>query len=217
MIWFVLPAGFWQIGRLKEINKHQNTAVLIILCLLLLMLITPLGWAIYQQPDLAKTYLGLPQTMPDPVTVAKDFVMIPVELFVRGPDNAEIWLGRLPLLNIFEGAMFIVGLYTYFKKRALDRTWFVGIVFVVGGLLASLGGPVNIVVILPFVYLVVAGGIALMLQQWFTVFPRNPFAHGVGSLLVTAAVALSAFYGFSHYFIAWPNTPATKQVHQRQL
>jgi len=51
-----------------------------------------------------------------------------------------------------------------------------------------------------------------MLQQWFTVFPRNPFARSAGAILMTIVVLLAAYNGFSQYFIAWPNTPETKAV-----
>jgi len=212
MIWFVVPAILWQLDRISEIAKGRNPAILVAISLFVLAALSPIGWAMYQHPDLIKTYFGLPQTMPDPVQVAKNIAHIPVQLFVRGPDNPALWLGRLPLLNLFTSVMFAIGLYAYAQNRKLDRVGFALFVFVVGGLLASIGGPVSLTIFLPFVYLISVSGIALMLQKWFTVFPLNPFARSSGTILMTIVVLLAAFNGFSHYFIAWPNTPQTKQV-----
>lgn len=212
MIWIVVPVALWQISRVGDILEGQNAGLLTLLSLVILAALAPIGWAMYLDHDLIKTYFGLPQTFPEPIQVLKNIANIPVQLFVRGPDSPESWLGRIPLLTLFSSVMFVVGLYAYFVKRRLDRTKFIAFVLVAGTILAGLGGPVSLAIILPFVYLVAVGGVAFMLQRWFVVFPRNPFARATGTLLMTAAILLASFNGISHYFIAWPNTPITKQV-----
>jgi hypothetical protein len=54
--------------------------------------------------------------------------------------------------------------------------------------------------------------VALLLQQWFTVFPRNPLARLIGVLMVSLLVVLSAYYNTRHYFVAWPKNSQTEQV-----
>lgn len=217
MIWFVVPAVLWQVGRLTDILEGRSAVLLTFLSLLVLAALAPIGWALYQQPELVRAYFGLPHVFPEPLQVVKNIADIPVQLFVRGPNDPEVWLGRLPLLNVFSIVMFIAGSYAFVKKRKLDRTWFTAFVLLVSGLLVGLGGPVNLAIILPFMYLVVAAGIALMLQQWLTVFPRNPFARSVGAITMTIVVLLAAYSGFSQYFIAWQNTPETKAVFIEQI
>ncbi len=212
MVWFIIPATLWYVGRLTDSLEGRSAALLTFLSLLVLAALAPIGWTLYQQPELVKTYFGLPQAFPEPIEVVKNIANIPTQLFVRGPNDPETWLGRLALLNIFSIVMFVAGGYVYIKRRKLDRTWFTAFVFIVSGLLVSLGGPVNLAIVLPFIYLVIASGLALMLQQWFTVFPRNPFARSAGAILMTIVVLLAAYNGFSQYFIAWPNTPETKAV-----
>ena len=212
MIWIVLPVVLWQISRVGDILEGQNAGLLTLLSLVILATLAPIGWAMYLDHDLIKTYFGLPQAFPEPIQIVKNIANVPVQLFIRGPNNPETWLGRIPLLSLFSSVMFIIGLYAYFLMRRLDRTWFIAYVLVVGTVLVGLGGPVDLTIILPFIYLIAVGGIAFMLQQWFMVFPRNPFARATGTLLMTAAILLASFNGISHYFIAWPNTPATKQV-----
>lgn len=177
-------------------------------------LLLPLLWTFYSNPELIKVYLGLPQAWPSPLEFVKNVANVPVQLFLRGPDSPTTWLGRLPLVDWFGSIMFVIGGYAYYFKQKLDRTRFIVYVFGVGTILVALGGPVTVAVLLPFVYLIIAGGIALMLQQWYTVFPRNPVARITGTVLMTLAVLMSVFYNINHYFIAWPNAPETKQVFQ---
>ncbi len=217
MIWLVIPAMLWQASTITQLLQKSNLAALIALGLLGLAALTPLGWALYQHPELVKTYFGLPQTFPELTQVARNLASIPIELFIRGPDNPSAWLGRLPLLNLFTSVTFIIGLYAFFKKYRLDRTPFTLYVFGAGAILTSLDGPVSSSLLIPFIYLVAATGIALLLQQWRTVFPRNPFARTTGMVLLTAVTLLSAYQGLTHYFIAWPNTPETKQAHKHKL
>lgn len=212
MIWFVVPAMLWQAQRIGDFLSRQNPGVLTILTLLGVAAMAPLGWGLYQEPSLIRAYFGLPQTFPAPLEIIKNIASVPYHVFVRGPENPEAWLGRLPLLDWFGVIMFAVGAYAYYLKRRLDRTGLLVYVGVAGCVLVGLGGPVSLAVLLPFIYLVVAGGMALMLQQWFTVFPINPVAKTLGACLMTIAVLMSAYYNINHYFIAWPNNTDTKQV-----
>jgi hypothetical protein len=68
---------------------------------------------------------------------------------------------------------------------------------------------------MPFIFIMVAGGMALMLQQWFTVFPYNPVAKTLGAILMTLAVLVTSYYTITQYYIAWPNAPETKTVYQK--
>jgi len=212
MIWFIIPAFLWQSQRIGRLLEDVPFPLLVVIILGGLVVVGPIGWAIYQEPGLAKTFFGLPQTFPAPLEIVKNTARVPVEIFFRGPNNPEFWLGRLPLLDWFTIGMFVIGAYGYVSKLKLDRTWLFVYIFAVGSLLAGLKGPVSSTLLLPFVYVMVAGGIGLMLQQWFTVFPRNPVARGVGTAMIILAVGASCLYNTTHYFVAWPDAPATKQT-----
>ena len=217
MIWIVIPAVLWQIIQLADRLEKHNPFLLTAISILIILALAPIGWTLFKQPDLVKTYFGIPHTLPTLDVVGKNFLNIPVQLFYQGPNNPEIWLGRLPLLNIFSTAMFAIGLYAYAKKRRLDRTWFTLFVFIFGGALVSIQGPVTTSILTPFIYLMVAAGIALLLQQWFTVFPRNPFARTIGTVLMTLVVLIASYNGLHQYFIAWPNAPETKAVFSQKI
>ncbi len=212
MIWFIIPLCLWQSRRIAGLLRDQYATFLTLVTLGGIALLAPIGWALFQNPALIKTFFGLPQVLPQPMDVIRGIRDVPIHLFWRSPANPETNLGTLPLVDWFGTVMFFLGLYAYFYKRRLDRTWFLAYVFIAGTVLVALGGPVNISVLLPFVYLMIVGGVALMMQQWLTVFPRNPVARYIGLSLITVAVLLSSFYNLRAYFVAWPSAPETKAV-----
>lgn len=212
MVWFVIPMLVWQQRRLRQAFQQLSLWQLLIGLLFLLLLLTPLVYDLILQPQIYKVLLGFPEQWPKPSQFGHNLLQIPVQLFYKGPADPVRWLGRLPLVDWFGTVMFVVGAYAYRFKLHLDRTWFFVYVFVVGSVLIALGGAVTMSLFVPFLYLIVVGGIALMLQQWFTIFPRNPVARGVALTLMVLAVLSSSFYQLNHYFIAWPHTPETKAV-----
>jgi hypothetical protein len=84
---------------------------------------------------------------------------------------------------------------------------------VVLGILVALGGSVTIAALIPLMYLAIAAGTHYLLDQWLTIFPRNPVAKFVGVSLVSFVVAFSAFYHLRAYFVAWPQAPETRAVY----
>jgi uncharacterized protein YqhQ len=84
-------------------------------------------------------------------------------------------------------------------------------------LLVALNGPVPLSILIPFAYILIAAGITFMLQQWFTVFPRNPVAKNIGVAIMTLAVVTTTFYHINHYYVAWPNAPQTIKTYNQQL
>ncbi len=212
MVWFILPGAIWQRKRLLDQSADVNRLWNILLPVGFVILLLPLGYALAADPDLIKVWLGLNNEIVSVTEALKNILKVPVYVFVRGEADPAIGLGRLPLLDVATAAFAVFGAYWYGFHRKLDRTK-----FVLGGLglsfvLAGLNGILSSTLLLPFIYLLAAGGITFLLQQWFTVFPRNPLARGVGIGLIVAVVVSASFYHTQRYFVAWPNAPATKQA-----
>lgn len=215
-VWFILVGLIWQRKRvLQAIGSLPVWHILLIGTLGILVLL-PLVIVGLEQPVSLLNYFGLPDRLLGWQELVARFVNIPKQLFVRGPDDASLWLGRLALLDAFTAAMFVMGLYASYFRLRLDRTKLLLFGLVAGSMLI-VAGTAMMSILLPFVYILVATGIAFMLQQWFTVFPRNPLARSLGWGLISVAVAASCYYNLSHYFIAWPNTPATQAAFSEKL
>lgn len=212
MIWLLLPAIVWQRKLIRRTFRHLNAGQKLGVVLVTLIGLGPLAWAFTFNPGLITSWLGLPETMPSVFTYIRNIALVPIEIFVRGPNDPVNGVGRLPLLDAFTGFMVIMGLFVSFFHLKLDRTRIIIGAGVVGTLLIALDGPVKLTFLLPIVYILAVAGIALLLQRWFTVFPHNPVARTLGVVLVSIAIILSSYYHLSRYFTAWPNVPATKAV-----
>jgi len=212
MIWFVIVVALWQARNIGRLFK-KHLALMLGGAALMLALLAPLGLAIYRSPELAKVIAGLPaKGWPDPIDSLTRLAHIPYNLVLRGPLMPEHWLGRLAILDAFGIAMLTLGVYLYTRHPKLLRSRMIAVALIVGTVLASLGGGVSISVLMPFVYVLVAAGIGFMLDRWQQVFPRNVIAQTVSAAFMSLAVIASAWYGFRHYFVAWPEAPTTKQV-----
>jgi hypothetical protein len=190
----------------------------IISCLLFVFLLIPLIYSFIVHPTQIIEWLGLNSLdkflMPALLSNLKD---IPWQLFVNGPDDPSKWLVGSPIIDIFTTAMLIIGINAYRRGRHPLRARILLGFFIGSILLISLGGYITVALLLPLIYIVVANGITNMLQYWFTVFPRNPFARNVGVFLLSIVILFAAGYHTKRYFIAWPNAPATKQAFQAPL
>ncbi|MDB5186008.1 MAG: conserved rane protein of unknown function [Candidatus Saccharibacteria bacterium] len=216
MVWFLLIGLVWQAKRIARELRNVSSWYVVLCWFVGIALISPLAYAAYQNPNVLRTIAGLPSEMPRIIDFGKNLVSTLSAFIYKGPNDPGMWLGRLPLLDVFTAAMAIVGIYAYRYRLKLDRTILTTGALILSVVLVALHGPVSIAILLPLMYLFAASGIAFMLQQWFTVFPRNPVAHYIGAGLMAVAIFATVFYHVNHYFIAWPNTPETRTTYNQQ-
>lgn len=216
-LFFVAAAVLlWQhkqlLAALKKTNKYPLTVfggIGVVLVGLLLF-----SWVL--RPDSFLLWVGVSLTdgLPSVMGYSQQLVATVTELFFVGPNDPTRWVGTASLINPLVTVLFLMGLYSYVMQRQLDRVIVIGIVLAVLFVLSGLGGAVYAFVIAPVVYIVAATGIALLLQQWFTVFPKNPIARMFGLFCIVFAIAVTLQYNMQRYFIAWPRTPEVHQAHQ---
>ena len=213
MIWFIIAGVVWQWKTIDRVFK-ANLWMVTVGGFLLLAILAPLALAIYHDHSLAKVVVGLPaEGWPAPFATLKHIAEIPLQIVARGPLMPEHWLGRMAILDAFCIAMLFLGAYAYLKHVKLVRAQLLGVILVIGTVLAGLGGQVTTSIVVPFVYIMVAAGVGLLLERWYAVFPRNQIAQTVGIGLVSLAVLASSWYGYRHYFVAWPHAGATRAVY----
>ena len=214
LIWFTVIGAFWQRKAIAQLYKEAKMGAIFTMlgCIVLLV---PLAISFVHQPHLIETYLGLPKDIVDNVKqIPQNLLKIPVWLAWRGPLRPETNLATVPLLDFFTLIMAVLGAYSYSTYFSLQRSRLLLGSLILCCVLVSFGGLVTIAVLLPFVYLLVASGLNFMIEQWFKVFPYNPFARGTATILLIAAISSVTFYHLSNYFIAWPQSPATKAVYR---
>jgi hypothetical protein len=215
LVWFVLFDIIAQRKALATGWQHHSRWWQRLWALILGLVGLPLLAYDLTRPHELMTWLGLPQHFAAPMTLLKQFAAVPYHLFVRGPQDSEIWLGRAPILDIFALALCILGIYFYATRWRAGRSRYLAALALMGFVLVGLSGPdgpVLLSLLVPMLYMAAATGIAYLLRDWLKTFPNNPLARGFGIGLIVCAVALSCLYNYRAYFIAWPHTAATKAV-----
>lgn len=218
MIWLVLLSVVLRRKNIAEAWKaspHWSLNVLTVLGGAALLL--PLARAFYYNRSLLLQWAGSDGTLETPIVIARQFLSVPKQLFVSGPLDPVHWLGRLPLLSIFEVLMFIVGVWFYARNIRAARSRFIIVLSLLAWLLIAIGGVASLSLIVPVVYLVLTTGIAYMLHEWFQVFPHNPVARALGVTVIAAAILLTSIYQTRSYFVAWRYNPDTRQVFTERL
>lgn len=218
MIWLVLVLCLLYYKRLLKTIKSTSTLTLAVGSSIGLLFIGLLVFSFVINPSNLFVWLGLPADgLPDVLTLIQQMGFIPVELFAWGPDNLLFWVGVSGIIDIFVTVLFILGCYSYFYQRKLDRTKILFVSMFTLIILAGFGGPVTVFALVPFIYIIAATGLALLLQQWFTVFPKNPFARTLAIAVIVLAISMSVMYNTHRYFVAWPRTPAVQAQFDNQL
>lgn len=216
MVWLVLLGAALQIRTLiTALRQEAGTWDRAGWIALALLGIGARGAALYYRPYTWTTWLGLPDHLVSWRALLARAGNTALTLVYQGPHDPQLWLGQLPVLDVFVCVMLAAGIVFYARHWRAQRTHLLAALLLLSFILVSVGGPVGVSVVIPVVYLIVVAGIAYVLHAWLRVFPRNPFARLTGIGTVSVVIVLSCVYGARQYFIAWPHNPETIAVYRR--
>jgi hypothetical protein len=177
------------------------------------LLIVPLIYGLARFPSQIVDWLGFSSLEFFSVsTILNQLLEIPKQLLMRGPDQPSLWLVGTPVLDVFTGSMALLGIYSYYRGPHPLRARLLLGLSLACTLIFTFGSFATVAILMPIIYILVANGLANMLQSWFTVFPKNPFARNVGVAILSIAVAITCAFHVQRYYEAWANAPATRDV-----
>ena len=194
-------------------NSKKHRAIII---LSMMIILAPLIRGIIINPHNLSELLWIPSQVPNLFDIIKRIINVPIYFFVRMFYSPSIWLGRLPILDAFATGMFILGSYRIFRDWYELYNRFIAYLLLLSILIFAITNG-TLSVILPLVYVIIGLGIALSIDKWFFVFPKNPIARALGVSILTIAVIASCTYQTRNYFIAWPNNSITKTFYKLTL
>lgn len=217
MLYFLIAGGIWQYRSVRRPFSAPRPLLTGVCVAIIAASLVPIITSLVRDPGLWNDYLGIPDTLPSITKLLATAAYVPLGIFLISPENPLTRLGRQPMLDIFTSLMVVLGCYSLIIKRTLDRTKLLIGVFIVGGIWTTISvNHENLLVLLPFIYLIATVGIGWLLRQWLKVFPRNPLARLMAMVLVTTCVLLSCNFQLRRYFIAWPNSPSTVAAFKNQ-
>jgi hypothetical protein len=213
MIYFIAGGMIWQYKAVRRDQVRPSASIAIICSLIVVVLVAPLIYGFIRSPGLWHEYFGIPAAWPSPWGLLKAIAAVPFGVIALAPENPLYRLGRQPTLDVFAAIMFVLGGYQLVKRYKLDRLVLLVGIFIIATLTTALSGNYeNSFILLPFLYICVAAGIGLLLEEWRKIFPLNPLARGVASIVMALAVLISVNFQTWRYFVAWPHNAVTKTV-----
>lgn len=216
LIWFTLLVAFIQRRHIKQAFSQTSKSSVFIAILVLLTLLLPLFHAIISSPGLLLDWLAIPRSFNLHIFI-RDFFYVPASLVVRAQFSPVYNLGRLPYLDILTVALVVLGSYAFLLRLDLVRTRTLIGSIIIAWFLIALDNSVKINLLLPLIYMTVSAGIMFLLQQWYSVFPKNPIARAIGITLILGVVSISIFYNTTRYFVAWSNNPISSQAFEYKI
>lgn len=137
---------------------------------------------------------------------------------LRGDENYRHNLGGEPMLNVFVGLMFLIGLVICFGQ--IKRSKYLALLAVLFAMLlpevlTAEGIPhaLRAVGVMPTIFIISALGINYMLTRWYVTFPINSAARTSGLMAIVFLLGLTAFQGYTQYFVAWAQDPSTHEAY----
>ncbi len=173
-------------------------------------IVSPLLYGLYVNSSQFTRLLGFDQLFEEG---HKSFISsvseIPSSLVFNGYDEPYRWLTGTPILDLASAVLLLFGIYSYVRGYHPLRARLLGGIIVFSVLLAGTSSFNAMALLIPAIYLVIANGIAFLLQTWFTVFPKNPAARSVGVIVLVIVCGFIVNYHTQRYFEAWPIAPST--------
>ena len=218
LIWFLLPAVILERRIILRSIKLQpiwfviglGVVALLLLAPLVAMIMWPLGLSNAQDNILA--ILGLPTHLLSPMQFVENTGHLLANIFAYNTQGALYVPGHLPWLDASTAGLALIGMYQFVVHFRLDRTKLIALVGILGATLIALGGPIPLVLLLPFLYLLAVEGMKWLLDMWLSVFPRNPFARMFGIGVVVVLILTTSLYHLNRYYLAWGHSPETRAV-----
>ena len=183
-LWFFLLLGIVYFNRFKNLFYNVKKPAIVFGIITAILLIAPLVFSFARNLDTLNQWLLIPNNL-ELSEIPRSILRVPSAFIYRMPSEPLINVGRLPIFDVASGILFLIGLNAYRRKLKLDRTKVMigsALVAIVIGALGEL--TLSVILLLPFAYSVIAAGIEYLLDEWYSVFPRNPYARSFGLLLI---------------------------------
>ncbi|QQS18273.1 hypothetical protein IPL68_06635 [Candidatus Saccharibacteria bacterium] len=170
MAWFALIGLYLMRKQIQHLFGKLGVVHTTLIFTLGLSIIVPLLVGMVRDLAVLRAVFGLPTTIPNPVLIVENFLHLGSSIIYRGYWPTEYWMYGAPLLTVGETILFIAGLLLIMKRPVLRGNYFLIGTLLVATALIVIGGSATIAMLIPLVYLTIAGGLFYLLDQWLSVF-----------------------------------------------
>lgn len=181
-------------SRLKRV-KPVRLAILIGLGLVSLI---PLVIYALQQPSSLALLTGLDQ-LPQSIDQLRTHLANIVGLYLDFTNSRVVDTFLTPVFNIASIALMLFGLFRLIQKHHTARSYVMLTWLATTGLVLILISQSPHIALMPAMFLL-AFGIKALIEEWYTLFPRNPYARFAGLLPLGVLLVGISTSNLMHYF-----------------
>jgi 4-amino-4-deoxy-L-arabinose transferase-like glycosyltransferase len=182
--------------------------------LFFLIAVVPLGFGIWKQPTLALELMGIPELFPTSAIYANQ--ALGVARFLGDFTAPGISDFIQPAFNMATILLIILGTLRALIDYHATRTYALLIWAAVLIPVVTLQPDYVNVLFVPAI-LLLAIGIQTLIREWYTIFPRNPYARVAGLIPLVALIAGASYLNYTRYFEGYRYSPSTARVYDNDL
>lgn len=212
MIWFFLAGLVWKAKSIFKLLRYSPLWSVVAAVTVFIIVLVPFALNITDK-NFISSITGVNFGDFSFITYLKNLAIFPVNLFLNSGFHNINNFGGQAIFDVFATILIVAGTINIIKKWRKSRSRFILITLFISYLLIGLGPNIPYVITLPFLILLISYGLSWLLQQWLTVFPRNPLAQNTGIALIVAAIAMSSIYNVYRFYVAWPHMNSTKTIY----
>lgn len=187
--------------HLRFLIKKIQPYKLAIGVVVLILLITPLVFAIVKTPQLGLTLLGIPPVWPD---LGANIATLGNQYFgfIEGRRGTLI----TPFFELGSFLIILLGAYFVIKTRVTAKNYIVTIWVMLLIPILIVNPIYTAITFLPLVILL-ASGLDGLLSHWYQLFPRNPYARVGGLIPVVLLIVILLSSGINRYIYGYLYNP----------
>lgn len=168
-----------------------------------LVLIAPLAYAIVKQPAIGLTLLGIPTDNPDLKANALQILRQYFD-FVSPSSGALM----TPVYSLGALALILLGIFRLVTTKYTARSYLISAWIILLAPVLLVNPDFTSVTFVP-ILLLMAMGVSALINNWYQLFPRNPYARIAGLLPLAILIGGMVFSGidrFTYGYLYDPNT-----------
>ncbi len=216
IIWFLIIGVLWKIRSIFYILKKSPVWNVLTAIIVFFIVLTPFILNVTDK-EFIKSILGINLINLSPMSYFKNIYTFIINIFWNSDYNNGIGIGSQAVFDIFTLVLITGGVINIAKKWKKSRSKYIIISVIIGLLLIGLGSTITSIIILPYLILLIGCGLGWLLQQWLTVFPKNPFAQNIGVAILVLAIGMSSIYNVYRFYVAWPHIPITESKYSIEV
>lgn len=180
--------------------------------LTLLVLLAPLGYGLYQNPQSALDYIGTLET-PTTALLLERITEIGYLMVGYGAEPGSFY----PVLGIPAIILGLYGLYhaVRFIGRIRDAAMVLWLLAALALFVSTPDAP-SALLFVPFMLLVILG-VHSFINIWYGLFPRNPYARTAALLPVALLLLVVVGFNYQRYFYGLPRAENVRETYDNDI